>query len=67
MAASSLWRVVWTWLAVYPVLKIVTLGLDPFLGHMPLAIRALVVSAIVVPIVVLVVFPALNRAAMATQ
>ncbi|MFC0600217.1 hypothetical protein [Streptomyces palmae] len=55
-------RALLTWLAVYPTITAAFLLLGPFTAHLPLALRTLVMTAIVVPVVVYVLIPALLKA-----
>ncbi|MEM6454651.1 MAG: hypothetical protein AAF772_06120 [Acidobacteriota bacterium] len=50
-----------TWLGVYPVLTAVAWLLDPVLADLPLALRTLAMSALMVPIMVYVVMPWIQR------
>lgn len=50
-----------TWLGVYPVLTAIALCLEPLLGPKPLWMQTFVMSAIMVPIMVGGVMPALKR------
>lgn len=50
-----------TWLGVYPVLTIIALALDPLLASRPLWLQTFLMSAIMVPIMVIGVMPALKR------
>ncbi|MCP2340693.1 hypothetical protein [Actinomadura rupiterrae] len=55
-------RALFTWLAVYSTLMATQLTLGPALLPLPLPIRTLLVTAIVVPTVVYVLLPAILRA-----
>ena len=46
-----------TWLGVYPILTVVAWLLEPYLASQPIAIRSLVMSALMVPMMVLIVMP----------
>jgi len=50
-----------TWLGVYPVLTIIAVLLEPWLALQPLWIQTLIMSAIMVPVMVIGVMPALKR------
>ncbi|MDH6112280.1 antibiotic biosynthesis monooxygenase (ABM) superfamily enzyme [Kitasatospora sp. MAP12-15] len=55
-------RALITWLAVYPMITL-TLGvLSPYIGHYPLYVRTLLLTAVVVPVVSYLGIPALLRA-----
>lgn len=55
-------RALITWLAVYPAITI-TLGLlGSVTAELPLAVRTLILTAIVVPVVVYALVPALMKA-----
>jgi antibiotic biosynthesis monooxygenase (ABM) superfamily enzyme len=51
-----------TWLAVYPALTLTLAVLGPLIETWPLAFRTLLVTVLLVPIVVYVLLPLLNRA-----
>ncbi|MEY9873990.1 antibiotic biosynthesis monooxygenase (ABM) superfamily enzyme [Streptacidiphilus sp. MAP12-33] len=55
-------RALITWLAVYPSITVAFLLLGPYTAHLPLALRTLVMTAIVVPAVVYVLVPILLTA-----
>ncbi|MFE9247972.1 hypothetical protein [Streptomyces sp. NPDC007088] len=55
-------RALLTWLAVYPTITAAFLLLGPRTAHLPLALRTLVMTAIVVPVAVYVLVPALLKA-----
>jgi antibiotic biosynthesis monooxygenase (ABM) superfamily enzyme len=50
-----------TWLGLYPTVLLVSLLLGGLTESWPLALRLLVVTALVVPLMVYVVTPALTR------
>ena len=50
-----------TWLGVYPVLTMIAVLLEPWLAPQPLWTQTLIMSAIMVPIMVIGVMPALKR------
>lgn len=50
-----------TWLGVYPVLTIIAVLLEPWLALQPLWIQTFIMSAIMVPVMVVGVMPALKR------
>ena len=50
-----------TWLGLYPTVLLVSLLLSSLTESWPLALRLLVVTALVVPLMVYVVTPALTR------
>ncbi|MGA5822871.1 hypothetical protein ACPC54_34040 [Kitasatospora sp. NPDC094028] len=55
-------RALITWLAVYPTITAAFLLLGPYLGSLPVAVRTLVMTALVVPVVVYAVMPLLLKA-----
>ena len=55
-------RALLTWLAVYPTITAAFLVLGPYTSQLPLALRTLVMTAIVVPAAVYVLVPALLKA-----
>ena len=50
-----------TWLGVYPLLTTIAWFLDPYLEELTLPLRNLVMSALMVPIMVLLVMPVINK------
>ncbi|GAB2944734.1 hypothetical protein ACFMQL_33505 [Nonomuraea fastidiosa] len=54
-------RALITWFAVYAMLMLVQLLLGPVISPLPMALRTLVVTAIVVPAVVYLLVPGLLR------
>ena len=50
-----------TWLGVYPVLTTIAVLLDSWLAPQPLWMQTLIMSAIMVPVMVVGVMPALKR------
>jgi antibiotic biosynthesis monooxygenase (ABM) superfamily enzyme len=50
-----------TWLAIYPALTITLALLGPALAPLPLYLRTLVMTAVLVPIMVYVLVPAVQR------
>lgn len=50
-----------TWLAVYPALTLTLALVGPFMETWPLPLRTLLVTLMLVPIVVYVLVPLLNR------
>ena len=50
-----------TWLGVYPVLTIIAVLLEPWLAPQALWMQTLIMSAIMVPVMVVGVTPALKR------
>lgn len=50
-----------TWIGVYPLLTGLTWVLEPLLDNQPLTIRSLIMSVIMVPIMVLLVMPVMQR------
>ncbi|MFD5465749.1 hypothetical protein ACFWIQ_23370 [Kitasatospora sp. NPDC127059] len=55
-------RALLTWLAVYPTITTAFVLLGPHLGNLPVALRTLVMTALVVPVVVYAVMPLLLKA-----
>ncbi|MFD7455318.1 hypothetical protein [Kitasatospora sp. NPDC059827] len=55
-------RAVLTWLAVYPTITAAFLVLGPHLGSLPVPLRTLVMTALVVPVVVYALMPLLLKA-----
>lgn len=58
---SWLSRVGFTWLGVYPVLTLIAWVLEPFMGAQSLWMRTLIMSVMMVPLMVLIVMPQVNR------
>lgn len=50
-------RAVITWLAIFPMVAIGMVAMAPFVGHWPLVLRALALTAVVVPLAVYLVVP----------
>lgn len=50
-----------TWMGVYPILTLVALLAEPLLGSVPIAVRTLVMSAMMVPVMVHFVMPFMKR------
>ena len=50
-----------TWIGVYPVLTLIALAVEPILSTLPIAIQTFIMSAIMVPVMVFAVMPALRR------
>ena len=55
-------RALITWLAVYPTITVVLALVGPATAHLPLVLRTLILTAIVVPVVAYAAIPALLRA-----
>ncbi|MFI6154833.1 hypothetical protein ACIBCA_19325 [Kitasatospora sp. NPDC051170] len=55
-------RALLTWLAVYPSITAAFLLLGPYLGGLPVPLRTLAMTAVVVPVVVYGVMPLLMKA-----
>ncbi|MER0480624.1 hypothetical protein ABR737_20155 [Streptomyces sp. Edi2] len=55
-------RALITWLAVYPTITVALGLLGPATAHLPLALRTLVLTAIVVPTAAYALIPALMKA-----
>ncbi|MFJ8442269.1 hypothetical protein [Kitasatospora griseola] len=58
-------RALITWLAVYPAITVVQLLLGPSLGSLPVPLRVLAITALVVPTVVYLLVPGLLKARVA--
>jgi antibiotic biosynthesis monooxygenase (ABM) superfamily enzyme len=54
-------RVLITWLAVYPSITVLQLLLGSSVDGLPVAVRLLVITAVVVPVVVYVLVPGLLK------
>jgi antibiotic biosynthesis monooxygenase (ABM) superfamily enzyme len=52
-------RALLTWLAVYPTITAAAAALDPLTAQLPLVVRTLILTAVVVPAVVYALIPAL--------
>jgi antibiotic biosynthesis monooxygenase (ABM) superfamily enzyme len=50
-----------TWLAIYPALTVTLALLSPVLAPLPLFLRTLILTAVLVPIMVYVLVPAVHR------
>ena len=50
-----------TWLAIYPLITVILYVFGPWLMEMPLAIRTLVLTAVLVPLMVYVLVPGLRK------
>ncbi len=50
-----------TWMGVYPVLTVIAVVLDPFLNDLPIPIRTMVMSILMVPIMVFWIMPVIFR------
>ncbi|MFH9353773.1 hypothetical protein [Kitasatospora sp. NPDC017646] len=55
-------RALLTWLAVYPTITAAFILLGPHLGQLPLPVRTLVMTGLVVPVVVYALLPLLLKA-----
>jgi hypothetical protein len=56
------YRTLITWLAVYPTVTLASILLGPHTAHLPLALRTLILTALVVPVVSYGLTPVLLRA-----
>lgn len=54
-------RVVLTWLAIFPLVTVAMLLLKPLTAGLPFVLQIALMTAVVVPVAVLVVMPALFR------
>lgn len=61
-APSTHRRALITWLAVYPVITLVLGLLGPSIAALPLLLRTLILTGIVVPVAAYVLVPALTKA-----
>lgn len=61
-APSAHRRALITWLAVYPVITLVLGLLGPRIATLPLLLRTLILTGIVVPVAAYVLVPALTKA-----
>ncbi|MEM6269499.1 MAG: hypothetical protein AAF998_08680 [Bacteroidota bacterium] len=50
-----------TWLAIYPLITVILYLFGPLLAELPLAVRTLLLTAVLVPIMVYVLVPGLQR------
>jgi antibiotic biosynthesis monooxygenase (ABM) superfamily enzyme len=50
------------WLAIYPTINLIMWLLGDFLGSLPLPLRTLVMTLILVPLMVYVLLPLVNKA-----
>ncbi|RED18865.1 hypothetical protein [Pontivivens insulae] len=50
-----------TWAAAWPTITVLLLLMDGAIGQLPLAVRTLVLTALMVPLMTMLVVPALNR------
>lgn len=55
-------RALLTWIAIFPLVTLGSLALEPFTQHWPLPLRTLVLTLVVVPLAVYLVVPALMKA-----
>ncbi|WP_198347733.1 hypothetical protein [Nocardia terrae] len=61
-ALSAHHRALITWLAVYPTITITLALIGPAMSHLPLLLRTLALTLVVVPVTVYVLVPALTQA-----
>jgi antibiotic biosynthesis monooxygenase (ABM) superfamily enzyme len=61
MITKSLISIVSTWFGVYPLLTALAILLEPVLDEQSIFIRTFVMSAIMVPLMVIVIMPAINH------
>lgn len=50
-----------TWAAAWPTITVLLLLMDGAIGQWPLAVRTLVLTGLMVPLMTMLVVPALNR------
>ncbi|MDJ0758818.1 MAG: hypothetical protein QNJ19_05425 [Woeseiaceae bacterium] len=50
-----------TWLAVYPVITLLSLVLDPLIRNLILPLQTLLISVVMVPLLSLVVMPVVKK------
>ncbi|GHE62551.1 hypothetical protein GCM10018785_34480 [Streptomyces longispororuber] len=55
-------RALITWLAVYPTITVALAALGPATAHLPLLLRTLILTAIVVPVAAYALIPLLMKA-----
>jgi len=56
------WKMALTsWLAIYPLVVLLSYGLAPLLGAAPIPVRALALTAILIPLMTWLVMPVLTR------
>ncbi|MEM9037151.1 MAG: hypothetical protein AAGD18_21345 [Actinomycetota bacterium] len=51
-----------TWIAIYPVITVLLWQLGPEIRDLPLAVRTLILTVIMVPVMVFALMPLLTRA-----
>lgn len=49
-----------TWTVVYPLITILIAALDPVVGALPMPLRTLVLTAVMVPVMVYLAMPAMT-------
>lgn len=59
--APRLRAVLVSWAAVWPTITVLLLALEGIVGHWPLALRTLLLTGLMVPSMLLILVPALNR------
>ncbi|WP_329566605.1 hypothetical protein [Kitasatospora sp. NBC_01266] len=60
-------RAVITWLAVYPTITLASILTSPYTAHLPVYLRTLILTALVVPVVVYGLMPLLLKGHAATR
>lgn len=50
-----------TWVALYPIINVLTVAIGPYLAPLPQLLRSLVMTAIMIPLMTYVVMPRLTR------
>ena len=50
-----------TWISVYPIITTLLLVLEPLVGDLPVPVRTLILSALMVPIMAYAALPAVTR------
>lgn len=58
---SKIEQLFMTWLAVYPVITLLSFVLRPLIEYWPLPLQTLLLSAVMVPTLALLVFPKVTR------
>ncbi|GAA1980731.1 hypothetical protein [Kitasatospora viridis] len=58
-------RALVTWLAVYPTITVASILLAPYTAHLPVYLRTLLLTALVVPVVAYGLVPLFSRALLA--
>ncbi len=63
VASPPRWKVaISTWLVIYPTITALLLFVGPFLEPLPIALRSLVLTAVLVPLMTFALVPLITRA-----